>query len=94
MRARGGRASTLVPAAVACNLVARYARWEVAIIEPDDVLRATRLEQEARINFWDVLIVVAAAKVGAERILSEDFNPGQRLLGVRIENPFLALHER
>lgn len=82
--------SILVSPAIARDLAAKYAQWDVAIIEPADVLAATRLEQDARINFWDALIVVAAAKSGAERILSEDINPGQRLLGVRIENPFLA----
>jgi predicted nucleic acid-binding protein len=32
--------------------------------------------------------VATALKAGAERILSEDLNPGQRILGIRIENPF------
>lgn len=43
---------------------------------------------EARISFWDALIVAAAAKSGATRILSEDLNPGQKIAGLRIENPF------
>ncbi len=82
----------LISPALARDLTAQYARWEVATINAEDVLAATRLEQDARINFWDALIVVAAAKAGAERILTEDLNHGQRLLGVRIENPFLTLH--
>ncbi|HVB40899.1 MAG TPA: PIN domain-containing protein [Terriglobales bacterium] len=72
------------------EIMERYAEWVTAVVEPRDVLAATRLEEDAKINFWDALIVVAAAKSGAERILTEDMNPGQRLLGVRIENPFLA----
>ncbi|HEY7837116.1 MAG TPA: PIN domain-containing protein [Terriglobales bacterium] len=72
------------------EIMERYAEWATAVVEPRDVLAATRLEEDARINFWDALIVVAAAKSGAKRILTEDMNPGQRLLGVRIENPFLA----
>jgi len=46
------------------------------------------IEDEARINFWDAMIVAAAIKSGATRILSEDLNPGQTIAGVRIENPF------
>ncbi|MGC2639936.1 MAG: hypothetical protein WA294_22340 [Acidobacteriaceae bacterium] len=36
------------------------------------------------------LIVAAALKASAERILSEDLNRGQRVRGIRIENPFHA----
>ena len=41
-----------------------------------------------RISFWDALIVTAAIKGGASRILSEDLNPGQVIAGVSVENPF------
>jgi predicted nucleic acid-binding protein len=51
-------------------------------------MAAFHIEDDARIGFWDALIVAAAVKAGATRILSEDLNPGQRIAGVRIENPF------
>jgi len=34
------------------------------------------------------LIVAAALKAGALRILSEDLNAGQKIAGVEIHNPF------
>ena len=37
------------------------------------------------------LIVAAAVKSGATRLLSEDLNPGQKIAGLRIENPFAAV---
>jgi predicted nucleic acid-binding protein len=40
------------------------------------------------IRFWDALIIAAARKAGADRILTEDLNTGQVISGVRIENPF------
>jgi predicted nucleic acid-binding protein len=49
---------------------------------------AFRIEDEARIAFWDALNIAAAIKAGADRILSEDLNAGQTISGVRIENPF------
>jgi hypothetical protein len=49
---------------------------------------AFRIEDESRIGFWDALIVAAAANSGATRLLSEDLNPGQKIAGLRIENPF------
>ncbi len=49
---------------------------------------AFQIEDESRIGFWDALIVSSAARSGATRILSEDLNAGQRIAGIRIENPF------
>jgi predicted nucleic acid-binding protein len=39
---------------------------------------------------YDKLIVAAAVRCGATRILSEDLNPGQTIAGIQIENPFLV----
>jgi predicted nucleic acid-binding protein len=55
---------------------------------PAEISAAFRIEDEAGIGFWDALIVAAARKAGAFRIVSEDLNPGQMIAGVRIENPF------
>ncbi len=42
------------------------------------------------ISFWDALMVAAAVKAGATRILTEDLNHGQTIAGIPIENPFIA----
>jgi predicted nucleic acid-binding protein len=49
---------------------------------------AFRIEDEAKIEFWDALIVAAASKSGATKLLSEDLNAGRVISGVLIENPF------
>ena len=49
---------------------------------------AFQIEDEARISFWDALILAAARKAGAVRVLSEDLNTGQRIAGIAVENPF------
>ncbi|MGZ4815587.1 MAG: PIN domain-containing protein [Terriglobales bacterium] len=54
-----------------------------------EISTAFRIEDEARISFWDALIVAAAIKHGASRILSEDLNAGERIAGIVIENPFV-----
>ena len=54
-----------------------------------EVATAFRIEDEARVNFWDALIIASALKRGATRILSEDLNAGQRIAGIVIENPFV-----
>ncbi len=66
-----------------------FAHWCVAT-SPMEILQAFLIEDSAKISFWDALIVAAAARAGATKILSEDLNPGQRIAGVLIENPFAA----
>ena len=70
-------------------IVENYSIWCVETT-PAEISTAFRLEDEARISFWDALICAAALKAGAERILSEDLNAGQKISGVRIENPFIG----
>ena len=58
---------------------------------PAELSVAFRIEDESRIGFWDALIVAATVKSGATRLLSEDLNPGQKIAGLRIENPLAAV---
>lgn len=68
------------------KILETYAVWCIDT-SAAEVLSAHRIEEEARISFWDALICASALKAGAERIYSEDLNAGQRIAGVRIENP-------
>jgi predicted nucleic acid-binding protein len=68
-------------------LVDSYVMWCVDTT-PAEVMAAFQIEDEAGIGFWDALIVAAARKAGAARLLTEDLNAGQVIAGVRIENPF------
>jgi len=70
-------------------VVSSYSIWSVETT-PAELSVAFRIEDESGIGFWDALIVAAAAKSGATRLLSEDLNPGQKIAGLRIENPFAA----
>jgi predicted nucleic acid-binding protein len=49
-----------------------------------------RIADQAKLSFWDALVVVAAARAGATVLYTEDMNDGQEVLGVRISNPFAA----
>ena len=58
---------------------------------PEDagtVLGAVRRGRELGFSFWDALIVEAALKGGADRLLTEDLQDGRVIEGMRIENPF------
>jgi predicted nucleic acid-binding protein len=68
-------------------VVSSYAVWCIDTT-PGEIFTAFQIEDASKIGFWDALIVAAALKGGATRILSEDLNPGQTIAGIRIENPF------
>ncbi|HEX8815488.1 MAG TPA: PIN domain-containing protein [Terriglobales bacterium] len=72
---------------LARQVVRTYSAWCIETTH-EEISAAFRIEDEARIGFWDALIIAAAAKSGAERILSEDLNAGRQVAGLRIENPF------
>ena len=71
---------------VARLVVNSYSVWCIETT-PAEISTAFRIEDESRIGFWDALIVAAAVKCGALRILSEDLNAGQVIAGIPIENP-------
>jgi predicted nucleic acid-binding protein len=65
------------------------AAWPLMTVDYAAIRSAAGLAAEARISFWDALVVVAAARTGASVLYTEDLNHGQEILGVRIRNPFM-----
>lgn len=79
--------ATPLPKNKARLVVNTYAIW-CTETTPAEITAAFRIEDEAKIGFWDALIVASASKCGAARIISEDLNAQQSIAGIRIENPF------
>jgi predicted nucleic acid-binding protein len=71
-------------------VVDKYAIWCVDTTSAE-IAVAFRIEDEARIGFWDALIYASALRAGAEQIISEDLNAGQKIAGIRVVNPFARL---
>ncbi|MGH2556666.1 MAG: PIN domain-containing protein [Actinomycetota bacterium] len=69
-------------------IVAAYGEWQVVHVDVPMIVASSRLEQRHQLPFWDALIVEAARRAGAHRLLSEDLQSGRRIAGVKIENPF------
>ena len=63
--------------------------WRVM---PSEALytRCLQLRERWQLSFYDALIVAAALQAGCKRLLSEDLQHGQRIEGLRTENPFRA----
>jgi len=72
----------------ALEVMEDLAAWPVSLIDFKAIKTAIGLAGEAKISFWDALVVVAAADAGATVLYTEDLTDGLEILGVRITNPF------
>lgn len=63
-----------------------------SVVEPTklDVLAAIDACVRWQISFWDAMVLVAAQKVGAGVLWSEDLNDGQDYDGIVVRNPFTS----
>jgi len=50
--------------------------------------RALDLHKRYRYSFYDSLILAAALEASCVRLYSEDFQDGQQIEGLTLENPF------
>ncbi len=71
------------------EIVALYATWHLVQVDLPLILTASQLEERHKLSFWDALVVEAARRTGASRLVTEDLQGGRSIVGVRIENPFL-----
>ncbi len=83
-----------VPADAARRKIELLCVLDVVKIQVADVLAAIDLHRLHQLQFWDALIVRAAAIAGCKVLFSEDLQDGQIIDGVRIENPLRALGTR
>jgi predicted nucleic acid-binding protein len=70
------------------QLVDAYSHWQLIQVDVALILAASQLEERHTLSFWDALIVEAARRAGANRLVTEDLQSGRRLAGVLIHNPF------
>lgn len=77
-----------LPPEEALKYLDQIAAWPVISTEYAFIREAIELAGRAALSFWDALIVVAAARSGANRLYTEDMQDGRVILGVEIVNPF------
>ena len=70
------------------EIVALYGEWPIVQVDVALILAASKLEERHAFSFWDALVVEAARRGGAARLLTEDLQAGRRIGGISIENPF------
>lgn len=74
----------------AANRVRDLSAWKVFTPGAEDVLRAIALHKDAKLSFWDAMVVHAASELGCDVLWTEDLNDGQVIQGVRVRDPFAA----
>jgi len=80
--------SNPIPKTKARGIIENYRYWQVEQNSPATILSASEIEERYMLSFWDSLIIAAASKSNATKILTEDLNHGQVIAGILIENPF------
>jgi predicted nucleic acid-binding protein len=76
------------PDAVA-GILDKLSPIKLVVSDGELVRRAVEARAAYGIHFYDGMIVAAAERAGCARILSEDFNAGQKYFGVIATNPFI-----
>jgi len=68
------------------EIIRNYLAWPVQINDPETTIRASEIEEKNSLSFWDALIVAAALRLQAQKIITEDLNHGQIIEGILIQN--------
>ncbi len=80
-----------LPSDRAIEYVRTWLNFPTASITPSTVLRAFKIQQRFRVNYWDAAIIASALELECHTLYSEDLNHGQQYDGVKVINPFLAV---
>ena len=80
--------SPLTPADGERLLLDYIASWAVYDLTAAVIMKAVQGLQHYQFSYWDALVWATARENGVPYILSEDFNDGSLLDGVRFLNPF------
>lgn len=73
----------------AVDRIRELSAWPVFAPTADDVVAAIALHQQAKLSFWDAMVIHAAAESGCDVLWTEDLKDGQVLRSVRVRNPFV-----
>ena len=68
----------------------RFHREAFSLVPPsvEDLSETLRASEEHGLPFWDAMPWATARRAGCEVLLSEDFQDGREMGGVRFVNPF------
>jgi predicted nucleic acid-binding protein len=70
------------------GIVASYAEWCTVNTDVGLIVSGGKLAEEHSISFWDALIIEAALRANASRLLSEDLQHGRKFGDLVVASPF------
>ncbi|HJP75654.1 MAG TPA: PIN domain-containing protein [Pseudonocardiaceae bacterium] len=70
------------------GIVASYAEWCTVNTDVGLIVSGSRSTEEHSISFWDALVIEAALRANASKLLSEDLRHGRKFGELVVENPF------
>jgi predicted nucleic acid-binding protein len=76
-----------LPPEEARKQVSDLSKWELVVVDADDILDAIDIQAKHGFSFWDCLIISAAVTGDAKILMTEDLTDGQIVRGVRIADP-------
>ena len=82
------RIASPLAASAAREVVRDYAAWIESSVTAATIVRASEISEVWRVSFWDAMILAAGEQSGAEQLLTEDLNAGEKIAGIEIVNPF------
>jgi predicted nucleic acid-binding protein len=87
------RKGKLSPAQAKKQVEGWQALFSVVAAGPATLNRAIAAVELHQISFWDAMLWSAARDAGVTMLLSENFQNGQELGGIRINNPFIGSNQ-
>ncbi|OGR00811.1 MAG: twitching motility protein PilT [Deltaproteobacteria bacterium RIFOXYD12_FULL_50_9] len=78
-----------LPLAIVRGIIENYLVWQVQLIYPATILRASEFQERHQLSYWDAMIVAAAFEGNAKTLFTEDLNHGQIIEGIQVVNPLL-----
>jgi predicted nucleic acid-binding protein len=85
------RRAAMAPEAARAVVLALRDAWSVQQTDEATLAAALDLAVRHRLQFWDSVILSAAAEAGCRWLLSEDMQPGFTHRGVTVVDPFAPL---
>ena len=87
------RKGLMTPEAAAGLIDEWRAVFPVCSASGDDLAEAITAVRRHRLSFWDAMLWAAAREAGCRMLLSEDFQDGRDIGGVRFVNPFITAND-
>ena len=71
------------------EIVSDFGHWTIHRPTHAEILHAIVVQRNAKISWWDALLLNSAIQVGAAILWSEDFQSNRRFGDLQVKNPFL-----